>query len=397
MCKTAARYATSCNEAVAHRNRKNRGPVEARAITTTSKIFFYKGECLDEKKNPQYSPCRSLTPVPDTGYPTSNYYLSESLWTGGLNGTNAMRTYIKFDIPGIIPASQITSATIRIRKKEHLTPMVKAYRVLNSWSSSSITWNNKPGYTTTGASSTISLDSVDWYKLDVTAMVKNWRNGTYGNYGVVLKEPSELSYSQKTKYYSSDAPSPNKPELIVNYSGSTPGYVSSRPYQSTARQDVNCMGYALEYGEYITGADLDISESEMSNYTTEQMLAYIKVKAESWMAGHLGSSGNGYSSISTYNSNISTNCFRVVLRVGFIDSNSNNKYNTGENWDYHWWYQTSNNGGDWADKMADGSSSLRSGSSGLNPANQTWANGSLYYNSEGVFYSIVDTRNINWG
>ena len=51
-------------------------------------------------------------------------------------------------------------------------------------------------------------------------MVKSWMNGTYVNNGFILKEPSETNSSQKTKFYSSDAPSPNKPELVINYSSS---------------------------------------------------------------------------------------------------------------------------------------------------------------------------------
>ena len=75
----------------------------------------------------------------DQQYPTSNYYLRENLWTGGALGTNAMRTYIKFNLPTNISSSQITSAYLRIKKREFATPTVKAYRVTSNWSSSAIT------------------------------------------------------------------------------------------------------------------------------------------------------------------------------------------------------------------------------------------------------------------
>lgn len=158
----------------------------------------------------------------DQEYPTSNYYLSENLWTGGALGTNAMRTYMKYTLPTGISASQVTSAYVYLLKKEHQVPTIKAYRVTSDWSSSAITWNNKPSYTTTYASGVATNTTGNWYGLDVTTMVKNWLNGTYSNYGMVLKEPSEASSTQKTKFYSSDAPSPNKPELVINYSSSLP-------------------------------------------------------------------------------------------------------------------------------------------------------------------------------
>ena len=160
----------------------------------------------------------------DEQYPSSNYYSSENLWTGGATGTNTMRTYIKFTMPSNITASQVTSATLRIKKREHQTPTIKAYRVTSNWSSSSVTWNNKPSYTTTNGTGTITLDTGSWYKLDTTTLVKYWLAGTYSNYGFLLKEPSETNSSQKTKFYSSDAPSPNKPELIIEYNNPSSSY-----------------------------------------------------------------------------------------------------------------------------------------------------------------------------
>lgn len=160
----------------------------------------------------------------DQQYPTSNYYLRENLWTGGALGTNAMRTYIKFDLPTNISAGQIISAYFRIKKREYSTPTVKAYRVTSNWTSSAVTWNNKPGFATSDATATIALDTGAWYKINATTMVKNWMSGTYANYGFVLKEPNESSSSQKTKFYSSDAPSPNKPELVINYNSTVTLY-----------------------------------------------------------------------------------------------------------------------------------------------------------------------------
>ena len=157
----------------------------------------------------------------DQEYPTSNYYLSENLWTGGALGTNAMRTYIKFEMPDGILANQVTSAYIYLLKKQYQAPTIRAYRVTSSWASSSITWNSKPSFSSSYPTE-IAVNTVgDWYGLDVTALTKKWLSGTYSNYGVVLKEPYEINSAQKTKFYSSDAPSPNKPELVINYNSDT--------------------------------------------------------------------------------------------------------------------------------------------------------------------------------
>ena len=158
----------------------------------------------------------------DEQYPNSNYYLSENLWTGGKTGTNTMRTYIRFDLPANIRGANVTSAYLRIKKRDYATPTIKAYRVTGSWVSNAVKWSSKPGYTTTNGTGTIALDTGSWYKLNVTTLVKNWMSGTYVNHGFLLKEPSETSTTQKTRFYSSDAPSPNKPELVINYSALRP-------------------------------------------------------------------------------------------------------------------------------------------------------------------------------
>ena len=153
----------------------------------------------------------------DEQYPSSNYYTSQNLWTGGKSGTNTMRTYIRFALPTNVSTSNITQVYLRMKKNQYATPGIKAYRVTSSWSSSTVTWNNKPGFTTTGATGACSLYSGDWYQINVTSMVKQWLNGSYSNYGFLLKEPTETNADQKTRWYSSDAPSPNKPELVIFY------------------------------------------------------------------------------------------------------------------------------------------------------------------------------------
>jgi len=326
----------------------------------------------------------------DQEYPNSNYYLSENLWTGGALGTNAMRTYIKFALPSGISVNQITSAYVCMLKKEHQVPTIRAYRVTSSWDSSSVTWNSQPSFTSASPSGTAFNSVGDWYRLDVTAMVKNWLNGAYLDYGMVLKEPSETNSSQKTKFYSSDAPSPNKPELLINYVT----YFGSRPYQSAPVGNyANCMGYALECRELV---DLNMSRSETVGMTTEQILEFVYDHAITWMTEKLGSAN--YAPIDNFDSDIETGWFRVVLRVGFYDKNSNGVYDDDEPSDYHWWYQTNENQGQWADKPGENASRRQVNSSGLvDPTDSPWPGPNLIeYNSEGKFFKVRDISDIVW-
>ena len=332
----------------------------------------------------------------DEQYPNSNYYLAESLWTGGLGGTNRMRTYIKFDLPTSISSSDVTNAYIHIKKRDYEVPSVVAYRVTENWNSNSITWNNKPEYTVNNPSAAIVLDTGAWYKITVTTMVKDWMRGTYQNYGFCIKEPNEINSAQKTKYYSSDAPSPNKPELVITYtgSGSTETYYGSREYQYATGREVNCMGYALETKRYITPENLSLDRTVMNGMTKNEAADYVASLADSWMTANFGSSAFGR--ISSYSSSINTGWYRVALRFGFTDEDGDGKYDDGEDYDYHWWYQTNEDNGVWAEKPGEYSSRKTSVANGANPAASTWTSGRIPYTSKAIYYKIKDIRTVNW-
>lgn len=155
--------------------------------------------------------------------PTTNYQGASQLRTGFDTDYGIRRSYIKFNIPSSIPAGGVTEARIEIEKLSGVDPTIYACRVTNSWSSGTITWNNKASYTIVNASSTSVIYSTgsSWHKMNVTSIVQSWVNGTYTNYGFVLLDETENNSNHWTTLYSSDAPSPHKPELHIVYSESS--------------------------------------------------------------------------------------------------------------------------------------------------------------------------------
>lgn len=329
----------------------------------------------------------------DQQYPYSNYYLSENLWTGGAYGTNAMRTYMKFIILTDILPRQVTSAHIYLLKKEYQTPTIKAYRVTEEWASSAITWNSQPACDETAYSSAAVNTVGDWYGLDVTDIVKSWLGDGLPNYGVVLKEPAENNSTQKTKFYSSDAPSPNKPELVINYEP----YYGSRPYQSISEDNlgnVNCMGYALEYEEFLTPSMIGINEAMMDGMSVEEVEGYFYQQLELWMDLHIGTSN--WSVITDQNSNIHENWYRVYCQIGFANIDHDDIFDEceGEDGDesftFHWMYQTST--GLWATKAGAGITSTTD----LTADHLTATGGQDEYTSTFLFFQIRDIRTVDW-
>ncbi len=150
-------------------------------------------------------------------YPTANYYMQNWLRTGHDETYELRRTYIKFDLPSFITADSISAAYMNIKYHSGSTPEVKAYRVTKHWTPSTLTWENRPRYNTVNVSSGTYQASNDWYKIYVTDIVRSWYAGTYKNYGFVLRDDVESTTSHWTTFYSSDAASPNKPELHIMY------------------------------------------------------------------------------------------------------------------------------------------------------------------------------------
>lgn len=154
-----------------------------------------------------------------SGFPNTNYYKAYQLRTGCDDDYGIRRSYIKFDIPASIPAVGIVEARLDIEKVSGKTPVMRAYMVVEAWSSSTLTWNNRPSYTGAYISPEATLRSAgtNWYSMNVTEIVQKWADGSYINYGFLLHDEYEASSDDWVTFYSSDASSPHKPELHIFY------------------------------------------------------------------------------------------------------------------------------------------------------------------------------------
>ena len=101
----------------------------------------------------------------------------------------------------------------------------------------------------------------------MTGIVHSWVNGVYSNYGFLLRDTNESSTSHWTTFYSSDAASPNKPELHISYSASSAqliGVVNNGhdhvTWTRTVRPYLENCGFPTKYN---TGA---FTVSQIRNY-----------------------------------------------------------------------------------------------------------------------------------
>ena len=340
------------------------------------------------------------------GSPSTNYKYDEKLFTGNSASNGLQRAYIKFTLPGNISATSVTSAKVRIKRYGGSPTGIKAYRVTSGWSSGGITWNNKPGYSSSYVSNTAYNDGGEWYAMDVSSTVRNWLNGTYTNYGFALISNYESAPSSSISYYSSDAPSPNKPELIINYTDSGT-YYGNRPYVQNNGEAANCMGYVLDMEMHINADELDIDVGDLNQKSISYIHNFYVSKIEEWMDKNIAF--RNWARIASYNSNIGLNQYRLVNRTGFHDikvtipgarRDLNDVWDKpsglwyeewpgqDENFDNHWWYQT--NTGYWAEKPSKTEPSNRIPV--YNPSNESyWWN---FSHKSMLTYFKIDTKGI---
>ena len=215
-------------------------------------------------------------------YPNSNYDSYTQLRTGKNTDYNICRTYIKFIIPASV-SPHIASAKIWLKKSNGVTPIIKAYRVTSNWSSSSITWNNKPGYTAVNNSGTANSESNDWYSLEITKLVSMWKKGLAYNYGVLISDVNESNSSHWTAFYSSNTLYTSKPELRIVYMPFDSTLIALKEHDSSGhiypRSDffTDVAAYVSIYrnGNTYTSFEYNYNNSEIIAKMQSTLLFYI--------------------------------------------------------------------------------------------------------------------------
>ena len=156
-----------------------------------------------------------------------NFYLSDYLRMGKDDDYGIRRTAIKFDLPSI-SSNDVISACINIRlysASGSVLNTIYAHPITTSWSSSSITWNNRPSVSSHCKSLAMKADTwhdtSSWYTFKITTLAKRWLAGTITNNGAMLIDKVENNTNHWSTFYSSDYGYPNRPEFMVDYYSSS--------------------------------------------------------------------------------------------------------------------------------------------------------------------------------
>jgi LruC domain-containing protein len=102
---------------------------------------------------------------------------------------------------GIPAGAKITSATLYIYSNTANNYPVNVHRITASWTELGVTWNNfNASYDATVIDTLHPSAVTGWHTADITALMQEWVDGTFPNYGVLL----EQGRTPYTSYYSSE-------------------------------------------------------------------------------------------------------------------------------------------------------------------------------------------------
>ncbi|MGY0374216.1 polymorphic toxin type 8 domain-containing protein [Clostridium sp. JNZ J1-5] len=158
------------------------------------------------------------------GVPNSNYGGVEFLQVGNGSITSRNRSFISFDLPAIKPTSVITHAYLSLwLNQSNSTPtQIDVHKVLAPWNSSTITWNNQPGFNTKVEDyKIVSGAAENVFQWDITSIAKEWTS-TGTNNGLMVKNHDEASgYNQFISSDSESGLASGRPTATIYYTDST--------------------------------------------------------------------------------------------------------------------------------------------------------------------------------
>jgi hypothetical protein len=171
--------------------------------------------------------------------PTKCFGTSKNLDAGQFWHNSAHRLLLRFDLSELPHNANISSAELKLwmyNDGPNKDVQLNVHRITRDWEEGTkgyhdngATWNTYDGvnsWNTPGGdfdpliiASRIVKTQNQYYSWDVTDLVIAWKQGSYENYGMILKGEDEQSDIQKRKRFrSSDyGTQSQRPQLIINY------------------------------------------------------------------------------------------------------------------------------------------------------------------------------------
>ncbi|MCL6600080.1 MAG: DNRLRE domain-containing protein, partial [Alicyclobacillus macrosporangiidus] len=228
--------------------------------------------------------------------PSSNYASSTVLYAGSTSSYGTTDTLIDFqNLPNIVPGgtgATIQSATLQVYQTNSGEGgmALSAEPITSSWTSGSVTWNNRPSFGSPLDTQTYSTNGPGTYtgnwQFNITSLVKQWYSEQGANYGVAIVGGTSSYASFVSSDDTSSADAGDQPKLTITYSVQP---VGEEPFWTETSDGVNLMDGNLS----LTVTDLD---TPGRGYDLSVTRTYNSLMQNSPAPGHTNLFGNGWSS-----------------------------------------------------------------------------------------------------
>ncbi len=164
-------------------------------------------------------------------YPNNNFPTATGLIIGKTAENKTLRALLNFNISSIPTTDTILNATIQVYLESatgssNIT--ITAYRIASPWTDTGASWNNRTAtslWTTAGGNYDISpIDSQTflnssghYYNFTITNLARNWLNGTYNNYGIILTAPTATAGNFSQISSSDSTTAIQRPVITINH------------------------------------------------------------------------------------------------------------------------------------------------------------------------------------
>ena len=249
-----------------------------------------------------------------TTYGDTNFYSSAvTTFSVGDGSQGLYRTYIRFaDFLHNLSGYYVDSANLTIYEtgSSQANNTIQVHRVTEDWSKTTVTWNNRPGYSTTPITSAVTSGVAGRAKsFDITSYARQVANGTYSSYGIMLRANDESSSGLYSQFYSSRFSNEAlRPKLtVIYYDGPTTASsvtLKSAYIKPGATATINWSG--------INSQSLNMVQYHIYKYDDETATLGDEIIGYS-SSTKIGTTSSGSSTIPATVS-LSEGCYRIYVR-----------------------------------------------------------------------------------
>jgi hypothetical protein len=212
--------------------------------TSRSGTVTVSGQIMTITQNSSSNMC-AVQPAPGkdtffgTVYQTEGRPTWDTMWTGGWG--DAYSSLVEIDLSALPSAASTQSAFLwlYVAGKGVNDPALQLSRITEPWTAAGVTSSNVPSTALVNTAPTWVLQG-SWYKVDITSLYKDWKNGVYPNYGVMLS-PTFTTNASLVFATSEATIASRRPKIVVQHSGGT---CSTQPVQASCGIDVKGSGTA---------------------------------------------------------------------------------------------------------------------------------------------------------